>query len=84
MTREEITEKLRNILASAADDGAEIAERATEDSELAADLGLSSIGVLLMVIAIEERFGIKFGNVRLGSFRTVGDVVDYIQKPTAQ
>ena len=51
-----------------------------EGSNLVNDLGLSSVGVLYVVIAIEEFFGIEFENVGFGDFATVGDVVDYIEQ----
>ena len=49
-----------------------------EESTLMGDLGITSITVLLLVIGVEEEFGITFENVRADSFRTVGDVVAYI------
>ena len=33
-----------------------------------------------MVIAIEEVFSIRFDNVGMSDFETLGDVVDYIEK----
>ncbi len=51
-----------------------------EGSNLVNDLGLSSVGVLYIVIAIEEFFGIEFENVGFGDFATIGDVVDYIEQ----
>ena len=51
-----------------------------EGSNLIRDLGLNSVGVLYIVIAIEEFFGIEFENVGFGDFATIGDVVDYIEK----
>ena len=51
----------------------------TEGSDLIADLGLSSVGVLYIVIAIEEFFDIRFDDVGFGDFKTVGDVITYIE-----
>ena len=51
-----------------------------ESSNLVTDLGLNSVGVLYVVIAIEEFFGIEFENVGFGDFKTIGDVIDYIEK----
>ena len=51
-----------------------------ESANLMTDVGLSSVGVLYVVIAIEEFFNIRFDNVGFGDFKTVGDVVDYIEK----
>ena len=51
-----------------------------ESSNLVTDLGLNSVGVLYVVIAIEEFFGIEFENVGFGDFKTSGDVIDYIEQ----
>lgn len=81
LTREEITERLRDILISAGGNGNEqIYRNCTEESDLSADLGLSSIGMLYIVIAVEESFGIRFTNVGMSDFRTVKDVIDYIEE----
>jgi acyl carrier protein len=51
-----------------------------EASSLVTDLGLNSVGILYIVIAIEEEFSIEFENVGFSDFKTVGDVVDYIEE----
>ena len=68
MKKEEIKEKLLDILRSASDD------------ESVVDLGLSSVNMLYTVIAIEETFNIRFEDVTVSSFRTFGDVVSYVEK----
>ena len=55
-------------------------ESLTEQSRLVDDVGLSSVGVLYIVIAIEEFFDIRFDDVGFADFKTVGDVVDYIER----
>lgn len=77
LTRSEIVQKLTEIVEMAL---GEIAIAADESSDLTTDLGLNSVGLLYVVIAIEEFFGIRFDDVSFGDFRTVGDVVDYIEK----
>ena len=80
MTRLEIAEKLKEVLTMAMGArGEEILQTATEDSSLTTDLGLNSVGVLYVVIAIEEFFSIQFDDVGFGDFKTVGDVLDYIE-----
>ena len=59
--------------------GSELVDMVTEDSRLTEDLGLSSVNMLYIIIATEEVFGICFDDVGVGAFRTVGDVVDYIE-----
>ena len=76
MKREDIIEKLREILAAAGDG---TVPALSEDSNLASDLGLSSVSMLYMVIAIEEEFGIRFENIGASDFVTLGDVVSYIE-----
>ena len=55
-----------------------------ESANLVSDIGLSSVGVLYVVIAIEEFFNVQFDDVGFADFRVVGDVVDYIEKKMAQ
>lgn len=53
-----------------------------EAANLVSDIGLSSVGVLYVVIAIEEFFNMQFDDVGFADFKTVGDVVNYIEKKT--
>ena len=78
MTKQEIGEKLKEILLFAMPDSEELLKNCTEESELNTDLGLNSVGILYLVIAIEEFFSISFDNMNFNDFRTVGDVIDYI------
>ena len=85
MNRAEITEKLRDTLVMAMGDAsASVLENCTEDSNLITDLGLNSVGMLYVVIAIEEFFSIQFDDVGFGDFKTVKDVIDYIEKKVVQ
>ena len=53
-----------------------------EDSQLVRDLGLDSLTILLLSLAIETKFGFKFeGNPK---FSTVGEVLDYIAANTTR
>jgi Phosphopantetheine attachment site. len=52
-----------------------------ENSQLISDIGLDSLTILLLSLAIENKFNIKFeGAVK---FNTVGEVIDYIIKVKA-
>jgi acyl carrier protein len=51
-----------------------------EEANLTTDLGLNSVGILYMVIAIEEYFNVRFDDVSFGDFETVKDVIDFIEK----
>ena len=78
MTRAEIIEKLKSIILLAMPDSGDIIENCSEESNLHTDLGLNSVGMLYVVIAIEEFFSISFDNANFNDFKTVSDVVDYI------
>ena len=80
MQREEILESMKEILKQikpAAD-----FSNINDDSQLVRDLGLDSLTILLLSLAIENKFGFKFeGNPK---FNTVGEVLDYISANTKQ
>lgn len=78
MNRTEILEQLKEILVSADERGTALLELVTEEARLQEDLGLSSVNLLYMIIAVEETFGIRFDDVGVNAFPTVGDVVTYI------
>ncbi len=78
MTRQEIKEKLKEILVAADDRDPGKYDDCGDDARLMEDLGLSSVGMLYIVIAIEEEFGIRFDGVGASDFKTLGDVLDYI------
>lgn len=47
-----------------------------EDSQLVRDVGLDSLTIMLLSLAIENKFCFKFeGNPK---FNTVGEVIDYV------
>ena len=51
-----------------------------EDSQLVRDVGLDSLTILLLSLAIENKFAFKFeGNPK---FTTVGEVIDFISANT--
>ncbi len=79
MNRQEIIEKLKEIAELTVQDPS-ILDHMSEASDLQTDLGLSSVGMLYIVIAIEEMFNVRMDDVSFGDFRTVGDVADYIEK----
>ena len=80
MNRQEIKTKLAEIMKLAMPSLEITDETLNENANLAADLGLSSVGVLYVVIGIEEMFGIRFDDVGFSDFETLGDVITYIEK----
>jgi acyl carrier protein len=72
-------EKLKNVCAAVFDGEIDISA-ITPDSSLRDDIGINSIGILYMALAIEEEFGIKFTNDDFVDISTVSDVVAIIDK----
>lgn len=79
MKREDIIVKLNDIFKLTLT-GEKKDKEYSEDANLVTDLGINSVGMLYMVIAIEEYFNMRFDDVVFGDFVTVKDVVDYIEK----
>lgn len=52
-----------------------------EDAQLISDIGLDSLTIMLLSLAIENKFCIKFKGALM--FNTVGDVIDYILQAKA-
>ncbi|MBP5583447.1 MAG: hypothetical protein J6X43_05785 [Bacteroidales bacterium] len=48
----------------------------TMDTQLQQDLGITSLSMLLLALAIEKEFNFRFDTVQ--PFKTVGEVVNYI------
>ena len=84
MSRNEIKSKLADVIRLAMPGSAFDPMEKDESADLLTDVGLSSVGILYVVIAIEEFFGIRFDNVGFGDFKTVGDVLDYIEEKLKQ
>ena len=49
------------------------------DASLREDIGINSIGLLYMAMAVEEEFGIKFTNEDFAGIETVADVIRCIE-----
>lgn len=78
LTRKEILEKLKSILVDMNPNYADKTENIGEDAKLLTELGIDSVSMLYMVIAVEETFGIEFDTDK--PFVTVGEVIDYIER----
>lgn len=79
LSRTEIIEKLKEILIAADEKNKNIVDKITDESSLATDIGLTSVGMLYLVIVIEESFSIQFENVGVDDFKKFGDIVNYIE-----
>ena len=78
MTKETVFEGLKEILANVKPklDQSNIGF----ESKLLGDLGIDSLSMLLLSLAAETKFNIRFASD--ARFDTVGDVCDYIVKAT--
>ena len=52
----------------------------TEDSQLVADLGLSSFDLVSVVTEFEDEFGIEISDRDIRKFICVGDILEYLEK----
>ena len=82
LSRKEILEKLQDIMISINDNDREKIVSCTEQTRLVEDIGLNSVGMLYLVIVLEESFQIKFEDVGTATFDTVARVIDYIEEKT--
>ena len=55
------------------------ADAVKPDADLRGDIGINSIGILYMAMAVEEEFGVKFTNDDFVGIRTVADVIACIE-----
>ena len=53
---------------------------ATAESNLREDVGINSVGLLYMAMALEEEFSIKFSSDDFAQITTIGDGVAVIEK----
>ncbi|HZE40501.1 MAG TPA: acyl carrier protein [Stackebrandtia sp.] len=76
-SREEIRDGLADILEEVA--GVEPAD-ATEEKSFTDDLDVDSLSMVEVVVAAEEKFGVKIPDDDVQELKTVGDAVSYIEK----
>ena len=76
MDREEILDKVKAVVVdqlNVEDD------EVVEDASFIDDLGADSLGIVELVMALEEEFGVSIPDEDAESIKTVGDAVSYIQ-----
>lgn len=52
----------------------------TRESVLLQDLGLNSLDLMGMICELEDEFDIEISDRDIRSFKTVGDVIDFLEK----
>ncbi|MCA9719194.1 MAG: acyl carrier protein [Myxococcales bacterium] len=58
-------------------------DQATPSSSFTDDLGADSLAIVELVLALEEKFGVKIPDEEVDRIRTVGDAIKYIEAHTA-
>ncbi len=71
-------ERLKEVFKNVVSEDADIST-INEQTGLFTDLGMNSIAMLYMALAVEDEFGISFTNEDFTSFITVGDVLKFIE-----
>ncbi len=71
-----VSEKLRSIIADRLDMNI---DEVKLDATFREDLGLDSLDLFDIVMALEEEFGISIPNEDVENIKTVGDAVQYIE-----
>ena len=74
-----IYEKIKAILVDSLNVSA---DEIKPESELVNDLGINSLELADLVFNCEDAFEIEIDDKALASFKTVADVVDYLEKVT--
>ncbi len=72
-----VLDQVRNMIASQLQIPV---EQITAESRLVEDLKADSANVMVMILELEAEFGIEVEDEVILTFKTVGDVVDYIEK----
>ena len=72
-----VFEKVRDMIASQLQ---VVASTITPESRLVEDLKADSANVMVMILELESEFGIEVEDEVILTLKTVGDVVDYIEK----
>ena len=85
--RNEIEEKVKEILkdimlVEATNLGMETTnydiEKISDETRLAAEVGLSSLDLVEMVLGLESEFNIEVPDEKIGKFKTFSDVVNFV------
>ena len=56
------------------------AGRVVESARMVEDLGADSANLMMLIMDLETEFNLTVEDEALGAIKTVGDIVDYIQK----
>ena len=74
-----VFERIRQILAEQLDMEE---DKITMESDIVEDLEADSLDVVDLVMTMEDEFGVEVPDDKIESFRTVGDIVRYVEDNT--
>ena len=80
MDRSQILNELKEMLRTIEGHDDKVIDAATEEISLKNDLGLISIAMLYIIIVIEEKYDISFENSHMDDFKTMKQVIDFIEQ----
>lgn len=78
MNNIEILEKLKIIFKRVIDSNKDFTN-IDENTNIIKDLGVNSVGLIYLLMAIEEYFDIDMSDVTFNTFEKIEDVVNYIK-----
>lgn len=55
-------------------------DKITRDADIVKDIGADSLDIVEMLMEVESEWGITIDDEVVQNFKTIGDVVDYIEK----
>jgi acyl carrier protein len=78
------TTEIQSELAAIVEDIAGVpADEVQLDKEFIADLDVDSLSMVEIVVAAEEKFGVRIPDDEVKNLKTVGDAVSYIERAQA-
>lgn len=83
MNNNEILEQLKKIFRAVIDENKNF-DNITENTNIITDLGVNSVGLIYLLMAIEESYDIDMSDVTFKTFTNIGDVVEYIKKAVSK
>ena len=75
----DILERLVKVFRAVFEDDVDTA-KVSPEATLREDIGMNSIGLLYMAMAVEEEFSVKFTNEDFAGIQTVADVIACIER----
>lgn len=72
-----MVEKVREILLNYTETSA---DEMKLETDLVKDLGLNSLDVVNLMVTFEDEFGIEISDRAIKDLKTVGDIVEYLEK----